>query len=228
MASSGKTKDWNPRCLSQRQRSILIKLAKVIGPLQFYLGGGTAVALYLGHRRSVDLDWFCPRDFGDPLLLAQRLRELEIPTEILSLDRGTLHANVTGIRVSFLVYNYPLLKPPNFEKEFSCNIASLDDLGCMKLSAAAQRGSKKDFIDIYALVERHKPLLGMFNDFKKKYSTDNLAHVLYGLAYFDDADLEKTPTLLWKTDWRKIKNRLREELKIVTQRLEDGNDMPDS
>ncbi|NIQ96181.1 MAG: nucleotidyl transferase AbiEii/AbiGii toxin family protein, partial [Desulfuromonadales bacterium] len=68
------------------------------------------------------------------------------------MERGTLHGTVAGIRVSFLEYRYPLLQPLVPWATYGFSLASLEDLACMKLSAIAQRGAKKDFIDLHALV----------------------------------------------------------------------------
>jgi hypothetical protein len=112
------------------------------------------------------------------------------------------------VRVSFLEYRYPLLRPLISWPEFECLIASPEDLACMKLSALAQRGSKKDFVDIYALGLRYQSLQDMLRLYQQKYSVKDTAHVLYSLAYFHDADKERMPRMLWETGWRTIKKTI--------------------
>lgn len=175
---------------------------------QFYLGGGTALAIYLGHRHSVDLDWFTGDRIIDPLRLAQDMRDEGISFVTGQIERGTLHGSVSSVRVSFLEYRYPLLRPLISWPEFECLIASLEDLVCMKLSALAQRGSKKDFVDIYALGLRYQSLQDMLRLYQQKYSVKDTAHVLYSLAYFHDADKERMPRMLWETGWRTIKKTI--------------------
>jgi hypothetical protein len=175
----------------------------------FYLGGGTAVTLYLGHRRSVDLDWFTERQIYDPLRLAQEIGENGIPFVAGQVDRGTLHGTVAGVRVSFLEYRYPLLKKTVLWSKFNCSLASREDLACMKLSALAQRGSKKGFVDIYALGLKCFSLSKMFRFYQQKYALEDLGHVLYSLVYFDDADRERMPRMLWDTNWKAIKRTIR-------------------
>jgi len=75
----------------------------------------------------------------------------------------------------------------------------------MKLAAIAQRGSKKDFVDIYALGLKHKPLVDMIALYQEKYSVRDTAHLFYSLTYFDDANTERIPTMLWDSDWREVK-----------------------
>ena len=175
---------------------------------QFYLVGGTGVALYFGHRHSIDLDWFTKKEIKDPLRLAQDIRDKGISFVTGQVERGTLHGTISGIRVNFLEYRYPLLKPLVFLPQFSCQIASLEDLACMKLSAIAQRGSKKDFVDIYTLGLKHIHLKDMFRLYQQKYSVEDIAHVIYGLSYFDDADKERMPKMFWNIDWRTIKKTI--------------------
>jgi hypothetical protein len=199
--------------LSSLQKRVLRQLGTALRPWHFYLGGGTAVALHLGHRHSLDLDWFTAERIADPMRLAQDLREEGIPFQTGQIERGTLHGTVSGVRVSFLEYRYPLLEPLHLWEEYGCFVASLDDLACMKLVAVTQRGSKKDFVDLYALALEHKPLAELLRLYQRKYSIDDTAHVLYGLAYFDEADQERLPKMRWNVDWRRIKKTLQGWLK---------------
>ena len=94
------------------QRALLRRLGPVATRHNFYLGGGTAVAIHIGHRRSVDLDWFTSDALADPLRLAETLRGDGIDLRTLSVDAGTLHAEADTIRTSFLEYRYPVLQSP--------------------------------------------------------------------------------------------------------------------
>lgn len=199
---------FHSEVLTAVQRRVLQQLGPMMPQRKFYLVGGTALALYFGHRRSVDLDWFTGDRIADPIRLAQTLRDDGVVFVTGQIERGTLHGSVSGVRVSCLEYRYPLLQPLVPWPECGCLVASLDDLACMKLSAVAQRGSKKDFVDIYALGLKHKPLRDMLHLYQQKYSIADLGHVLYGLAYFDDADRERMPRMLWDTDWRAIKKTI--------------------
>jgi len=145
-----------PDAISDQQKTVLRALGSIAAEHGFYLAGGTAVALQLGHRRSVDLDWFRQTrgPLSDPMQWAQQLRDSGIELTTESIDEATLHASVHGVRVSFLEYRYPLLQSRVFWEEYDTDLASLDDLACMKLSAIAQRGGKKDFLDLSRLV-RH-------------------------------------------------------------------------
>ncbi len=199
----------HPGILGPSQRRVLERLGPVAATLNFYLAGGTAVALHLGHRRSDDLDWMTAERLPDPLGLAARLRSRSVPVEVREVADGTLHATVSRVRVSFLEYRYGLLRPLAEWEEARAPVASLEDLAAMKLAAVAQRGSRKDFVDIYAIGRERIPLPRMLALYKEKYSVRDAGHVLYGLAYFADADRERMPRMVWRVGWQEVKRSIR-------------------
>ncbi len=209
---------WHPEILSKRQARVLARIGSELTAGEFYLAGGTAVALQLGHRRSVDLDWFTTGPLEQPLAVAQQLRETGIPFVTEQVAPGTLHGRVSGVRVSLLEYRYPLLRPPLRWPAGRTAIASLTDLAAMKLAGAAQRGAKKDLIDVYALARKFAPVQRMVRWYQEKYQLEDTAHLLYSLAYFDDADRERSPKLLWDVDWPAIKRALRDWVQEITNR----------
>ncbi|HEY8019804.1 MAG TPA: nucleotidyl transferase AbiEii/AbiGii toxin family protein [Thermoanaerobaculia bacterium] len=157
------------------------KTLRLLGPRStadgFYLAGGTAIALHLGHRRSVDFDWFPG-------------------------------AHIHGVRVSFLEFRYRMLDALLTWPEYGCRLAGLRDLACMKLSAIAQRGSRKDFVDLHALGRHGFRLRDMLEWYQTKFEVQDIGHVLYALAYFDIADSEPRPRMLWKSDWKDVKRTI--------------------
>ena len=197
---------WHPEILGRRQKSVLAQIGAVLSRRSFYLAGGTAVALHLGHRRSVDFDWFTLDRF-DPLQVAQELRDLGIPFVTEAESTGTLHGSVRGVQVSLIRHNYPFLAPLRVWR--GVRIAARADLAAMKLSAVAQRGAKKDFVDVYALGKRSCSLRQMLQWYREKYAVEDIAHLLYSLNYFDDADGERLPRMLWDVRWRTIKETIR-------------------
>jgi hypothetical protein len=201
--------------LGRSQRSLLPRLAPLAQRQGFYLAGGTALALQIGHRRSLDFDWFREKPIDDPLRLAADLRTPAFRFETDRVERGTLHGHANGVRVSFLEYGYPLLHP--LREIEGVRLAALEDVAAMKLAAVAQRGSKKDFVDVFAL-GRHFGLTHMLAFYRKKYAVEDVGHVLVALAYFDDADRERTPMLLQRQSWPTIKTAIRGWLISATRR----------
>jgi hypothetical protein len=78
----------------------------------------------------------------------------------------------------------------------------------MKLSAIAQRGSRKDFVALYALGRSGLSLQDMLGWYRQKFDVEDIGHLLYALLYLDDADAERMPRMLWKADWKEIKRTI--------------------
>lgn len=202
--------------LKNKQISVLRKLAPIVQSRTFYLGGGTALAIYFGHRISEDLDWFTSDQMGDAMVLAQWLRNKKLDFITEQTAPGTLHGSISGVRVTFLEFQYPLLKTPAQWKEVGCALVSREDLACMKLSAIAQRGARKDFCDIYALGTRQFSLKEMLEFYREKFSVQDISPVLYGLTYFDDAENERMPKMLWQVKWADIKKTIQAWVKTLS------------
>ena len=127
---------------------------------------------------------------------------------------STWACRASGVRVSFLEYRYPLLEP--LVELGDLRLAALEDIAAMKLAAVAQRGSKKDFVDIFALGRRFG-LAEMLGLYRAKYAVKDIGHVLIALAYFDDADRERMPTLLRRWNWSTMKSSIRRWISDVTE-----------
>ncbi len=204
--------------LTSKQKKVLQNLAPVVSTMGYYLGGGTAIALHLGHRRSVDFDWFTKQMSMQPIIVAKEIREQSIPLMVKSVEEGTLHGSVGGVKVSLFEFKYPMLRRAIPWKEFGCNIASLEDLACMKLAAIVQRGSKKDFVDIFALLKNVFTLEQMLKFYKKKFEIKESAHVLYALSYLDDAENEPMPEMIWESNWKQMKSLIQKSIIAISKR----------
>ncbi len=195
----------HPGALFRPQSRLIGKWGRWFCRKGFYLGGGTAIALQLGHRMSVDFDWFTRRRMGDAHRLASAMAGTGMKFKVMETAPGTLHGRLGETRLSFLEYRYPLLRPLQLWREMGVNLASLEDLAAMKLSAAAQRGAKRDFIDLHALAGEFGGLSRLLGFYRNKYRTSDIQSVLYGLVYFNDAESEPSPIRLNPISWGKIK-----------------------
>ena len=195
------------------------RVLRAVGPLArragFYLAGGTAVALRFGHRRSEDFDWFAPA-LPRPDALLSDLQAQGLPLQETQIETGTLISRIEGVKVSFFEYRYPLLDSLDPWPEYDTDIASPRDLGAMKLLAIAQRGSRKDFVDVYELLENGAALRRMLEDFREKFKTDPVS-ALRGLTYFDDAEKEPMPGMLNTVEWQAIKRAVESSVREVMQ-----------
>lgn len=201
--------------LPPEQQQVLRQLGPAVTACGFCLGGGTAIAIQLGHRQSVDLDWFTSQRLDDPMGLSRQLQSQGIELRVRAVQRRTLHGEVAGVRVSFLEFGYPLLEPAVAWPDFDCCLASLTDLAAMKLLAVSQRGAKKDFLDIYALGTQGLSLGEMLDLYRRKFSVTDVVRVLGSLCYFDDADPEPMPTMLTSNTWPEVKTAIRDWVKAV-------------
>ncbi len=181
----------------------------------FYMAGGTGLALQLGHRRSVDLDFFTIAAF-DPSGTAIKLTSIG-HFIIESKSSGTLHGLFQNINLSFFIYPYPLLK--DFHHFSGVAIADAIDIGCMKIDAISSRGSRKDFIDLYVICREIAPLNEMLIFFEKKYRgiEYNKMHILKSLIYFDDAEQEPMPLMLKAIEWDDVKEFFISQVKSTSK-----------
>lgn len=177
-----------------------LRQASVLSP--FYLADGTGLALHLGHRRSLDLDFFSNEPF-DPETLLHKVQHLS-GFSLVAKETETLHAHVQGTKVSFFGYPYPVLFP--FKALLDVNVADPRDIACMKISAIAGRGTKRDFIDLYTVSKRYG-LPQLLDLFKDKFAQANYStvHVLKSLTYFEEAEQDPMPDLLVSLSWGDVK-----------------------
>jgi len=189
-------------------RSVYEALSTALDGTAFYLAGGTALALLEGHRISADLDFFAPT-IGPPDGLANRLAARGLHITVTSTALETLYVEVGGVQVSFVGSPIPLLGPLQSLAPTLLPLASVEDIAAMKLAAVSARGSRKDFIDLWVLVTRHKPLADFLGAFRGKYKTHDVGHVIRSLVYFDDADAEPPLRLLAPVDWAQVKDDFR-------------------
>ena len=168
----------------------------------FYLAGGTGLALQFGHRVSHDLDFFAPQSFEEEPFL-QRLQE-QPGFSLVAKAPQTLHASIQGTKVSFLGYAYPVLFP--FARLSNVAVADPRDIACMKISAVASRGTKRDFIDLYVSVQRFG-LAELLQFFARKYARTRYSkiHILKSLTFFDDAGKDPMPHMLVPLEWDEVK-----------------------
>ena len=167
-----------------------------------YLAGGTALALQLGHRLSLDLDFFSQEHFDEGRLI-QDIQKLS-GFALVAKAPYTLHATIKETKVSFLGYAYPALFPTSKFREVA--VAAPQDIACMKVSAIASRGTKRDFVDLYVCAKQ-LGLAEILRLFDKKYAQSNFSriHILKSLTFFSDAEKDPMPHMLVALGWDTVK-----------------------
>ncbi len=192
----------------------VLDIIKQIPDIQkFYLTGGTALSLQLGHRESEDLDFFTEADF-QPQILQQKLSSLGSLEDITITD-GTLNCFFQGVKLQFLHYPYALLEDLIEWNEIY--LSSIIDIACTKLVTISMRGSKKDFIDLYMILQKNS-LEVVFAKLDEKYQKVqyNAPHILKSLLYFADADQQPMPRMHRSLAWDEVKNFITKEVKDFT------------
>ena len=200
-------------------RRLLKRLAEIGATRDFYLAGGTGVALLRHHRRSVDLDFFSRTNRLDGpgrRTLLTLLKRLPGWIAIETHD-GTVQGRMGRVRVSFFWYPEPLMG--SLVRQGPIRIASLPDIGLMKLGAIIGRGSRKDFVDLYTICQE-LPLSQLLALAPKKFrdAGDVVFQALKALTFFEDA--EREPPLLTPAPvaWDRVKKFFVREVRIVAHR----------
>ncbi len=187
---------------------LLKKLMKESCFSNYFLVGGTALSLQMGHRNSIDIDLFGKQNIDYDLFI-DVLNEYG-KTEVTKNSKNILITEVNGIKVDFVNYNYPLLDNP-IEID-GIRMVSKKDIAAMKLNAIAGRGSKKDFIDLYFLLNEFtlKEIMGFYN---QKYTDGSEFLVYKSLNYFLEAEIQPQPKMFSDFDWDNCKKTIIEEVK---------------
>ena len=183
-----------------------------------YLAGGTALALHLGHRISVDLDFFTSLVFNE-ITLSGELKELPGYKEDGTAWR-TVWGKIGKTKFSLFYYPYPLLKKTAIFEDIQ--ILSLEDIAAMKVHAIEDRGTKRDFFDLFFLAKEFS-LEQMLKFYDQKYGTlkEHYYMIVRSLEYFADAEREKkNPKMLIPTKWEEVKKFFENQtIKLAKKKL---------
>ncbi|MDE1975391.1 MAG: nucleotidyl transferase AbiEii/AbiGii toxin family protein [Patescibacteria group bacterium] len=192
-----------------------------LGKSRWYLAGGTALALQVGHRRSVDLDFFTEdKDFDNDRLLEHFSSAPDWQTDINK--EGTVYGTLMGAKISFIAYPFfiPAEKPL---ASGSIRMLTPADIAVMKIVAISQRGRKRDFVDLYWLVHHGHDLEGVIRKLKGQYPSvaHDYHHILKSLVYFEDAEADPMPELYFSVIWKEVKDFFAKEVPKITKRVVD-------
>jgi predicted nucleotidyltransferase component of viral defense system len=182
--------------------SLLNELMALPQLSEFYLVGGTALALQIGHRWSVDLDLFCDLVWDSESIMDSLPRPLE-KAAASPVFQGYF---IRDVKCDFVRYSYP--RQLSLVEEDGIRMASTLEIAAMKLMAITNRGKKKDFFDLHFLFKMYS-MTEIFDLFVKKYPETQPFLVLRSLCYFGDAEKEDDPIMFERIDWETIKKSIR-------------------
>lgn len=192
-----------------RTFDLLVELSANARLKDFFLVGGTALSLQLGHRKSIDLDLFTRKSF-DPHTVLENLKRDYPSREIMLKTQfpNTLMVTMDKIKVDFIQHDYPLLyalrEPDNLR------LASIDDIAAMKVNAMVQSGERmKDFVDM-AEIAKHRTIAQVMDAYQKKYANGiPVPFARKAVSYFEDVDVTERPLMMnGKLDWTATKKQL--------------------
>lgn len=188
----------------------LLELLKNISDSEFFseyrLVGGTSLALQIGHRNSIDLDFFAKKEINEDLFLIELSKFGNVKK--IAGSKNILICIINNIKVDFVNHVYKFIdKPIVFD---GINLATQKDIAAMKLHAIENRGTRKDFIDLYFLLQTFT-LAEMSKFYKEKYVNHENFMMLKSLTYFTDANTNPEPKMFVDFNWEICKLKITEE-----------------
>jgi len=185
----------------------------------WYLAGGTALALQVGNRVSLDLDFFTPH---------KTYRELDVERKLLATakwnttlrESGTIFGTLAKAKVSFIAY--PFFQPsPERLSIGAVRLLLPRDIAVMKIIAISQRGRKRDFFDLYWYCVNRESLQDVLARTHRHFpgQENNITHILKSLTYFDDAETDPAPQIFFKATWPEVKRYFRREVPRLAREL---------
>ena len=174
----------------------------------FGLVGGTAIALHLGHRRSIDFDFFTSKDF-DNLKIRNQVLKFKKINQVLRDEKGQYTIVVNETRLTFFCYPFKI----NFSKSFErmCRLPDLLTLAAMKAYALGRRAKWKDYVDLYFIIKRHYPLGSIIKKAKQIFGREFNEKIFRSqLVYFRDIDYSEKGIYLpnWQVKDQEIRKAL--------------------
>ena len=195
---------WN--IFDKDRYDLLKKISEGVSIDDYYMIGGTALSLQLGLRESYDFDFCVKSQFNNEILLSE-LKNIG-NVEVLQNQKGTCDVLLNGVQVSFFYYTNKVIKDfVKAEEMPKLKIASVLDIAVMKIVAIGGRGAKKDFFDLYNIIEKCNITIDELVEglIQKCGDNVNYVNIIMGLSYFEDAEDEILPDTFVNYDWQKIK-----------------------
>lgn len=215
--------NWRYETLPRQTKKALdfLSVKKWLKESEWYLAGGTALALQTGNCRSYDLDFFTVQcNFDVKKLLANFIENSDWQTTIE--DKNTIYGELFKTRVSFIAYPF-FIPNQDMLQHGTIKVLQPVDIAVMKITATSQHGRKRDFFDLYWCAENVESLESLIKKLKKQYPSvaHNYHHILKSLVYFKDAESDPAPEIYFKADWKEVKKFFKKEIpRIMVEVIE--------
>ena len=221
MDTSAQRVNWHHGTLPDQTQKALAFLSteKWLKESNWYLAGGTALALQTGHRQSFDLDFFTRENhFNEKQLIARFSgnENWQIDVE----DKNTIYGQLLNSKVSFIAYPFFVPKQEPLWHGF-VKVLNKIDIAVMKIVAISQRGRKRDFFDLYWCAKNLEPLEEIIKRLPEQYPSvaHNYHHILKAMVYFEDAESDPAPEIFFDATWEAIKLFFNREIPMIAKRL---------
>lgn len=219
--ASKKQIDFNLGILPPKTKKAFIFLSKQswLAESGWYLAGGTALALQVGNRKSVDLDFFTVKPKFNSTSVLNNFSNNENWQTSFEED-GTIYAQLFKAKISFIAYPFFIPKQ-DFIQYGSIKILSSIDIAVMKIIAVSQRGRKRDFFDLYWCANNIETLDNLIKKLKTQYPSvaHDYNHILKSLVYFADAESDPEPEIYFKSSWKEVKKFFEKEIPRITMEI---------
>ncbi|MFH1838101.1 MAG: nucleotidyl transferase AbiEii/AbiGii toxin family protein [Candidatus Kuenenbacteria bacterium] len=205
--------------LKTKKAFIFLSKQEWLNKSDWYLAGGTALALQVGGRKSLDLDFFKRKKSFDTSEILDNFLENNKWKTIVN-KKNTIYGELFKAKVSFIAYPFFVPKQKFTQYGFIKILHPLD-IAVMKIIAISQRGRKRDFFDFYWCVKNIEPLENLIKRLKIQYPSvaHNYHHILKSLVYFNDAESDPMPEIFFKATWKDVKNYFKKEIPIIFKKL---------
>lgn len=219
--TSQKLINWHFEILPRQTKKALDFLSKEewLKKSEWYLAGGTALAIQAGTRKSYDLDFFTiNKDFDEKKLINHFIKNSDWKVEVE--EKNTIYGELFDSKVSFIAY--PFFVPLQEKIQYGfISILQPMDIAVMKIIAISQRGRKRDFFDLYWCANNIEPLEQTIRRLKKQYPAvaHDYHHILKALIYFEDAESDPEPNICFKSDWNEVKKFFKKEIPRITTKI---------
>ena len=195
--------------LDEPKRAAIENQAPIIKRGEFFLAGGTALGLHLGHRRSRDLDWFTRHHFDAESLTRALQRLPEAPTKVAAPQPDTVRVFYGELETSFIRYAQVKATPIELDVGgVKIPIADLETIAAMKAGAIIGRGEARDFVDVYALTRAPGWSMERFVDVAVERARIVPAQLRLSLTYFRDAETKSSIEHCSQKSWDRLKREL--------------------
>lgn len=221
MDASAKKLNWHYETLPRNTKKALDFLSKDtwLKKSKWYLAGGTALALQMGNRKSLDLDFFTTKkDFNEKELMAHFINNKDWVTEVER--KNTIYGKLLGAKVSFIAYPFFIPKQ-KMSMHGEIPVMNPIDIAVMKITAISQRGRKRDFFDLYWCVHNVESLENTIRRLKEQYPSvaHDYHHILKSLVYFEDAENDPEPEIYFKASWNMVKKFFIKEIPVIANKV---------